>query len=94
MAHVRILHNKNERESFFEGYKATDPLVCVFDGYRDLKGPDTAVAVFVANQHDGGVTPWYKGRRALSVGDVIMVDGKAFAVERVGFKEIDPPSLF
>ncbi len=93
MAHVQIFHNKNERESFFRGFERTDPLELVYSN-EDL--PDTILAeeVYAANQHvDAHHRPWYDLKRSVSVGDVIVIDERAYAVERVGFKEISLDAL-
>lgn len=90
--HVRVFHNKNERESFLRGYDPADPLALVYAGDQDVRHPDD---VYNACQHGvGSQRPWYQGRRSMSVGDVMSIDDTYFAVERVGFKEIERPRVF
>lgn len=93
---VRILHNENERESFHHGYQDGDSLKEVYKGRRPLmhKTPESRTLsleyIFEANQWvDDAHRPWYEAR-SLSVGDVIVLQRRAFACERVGFREIDP----
>lgn len=93
---VRILHNENERSSFVHGYKDGDPLKEVYRGehrlpYQEELGRVFALDhIFEQNQwHDFG-RPWYDDARSLSVGDVVMLNDRAFAAERgSGFREVE-----
>ena len=83
---VEIYLNENTRSSFVSGYKEDDPLERVYDGEQ----PDemTLERIYESNQNlDGEYWPWYEGR-SLSKGDVIVVDGDAYAIDSVGFKAI------
>jgi hypothetical protein len=96
--HIVIYHNKNEGSSFFNGYTEGDPLVLKYEGdqhmYRLLQPlgvmtgtrQDVLEQIFKQNQHLGD-KPWYTGR-SLSVGDIIVIDGDTYAIERVGFKRL------
>lgn len=92
---AQIWHNKNERESFFRGWDPEDHMELRWEGplHRSWKNDQMNQAVlevvFDSNQHvDAKHRPWYEGR-SLSVGDVIVLDDQAYAIERVGFKEIE-----
>lgn len=91
---VQILHNQNERDSFFYGYKEGDPLVRVYDAEKALPYREHAVVslefIFEQNQWIGDAKrPWYDDARSLSVGDVIVLHDQAYACERIGFRPID-----
>jgi hypothetical protein len=92
--HVVIYHNKNERSSFFNGYTEGDALVMKYEGDVDLEGgrDKQLETVFYLNQHLDHHSPWYTGR-SLSVGDIIVLDGETYAIERVGFKHLKPLNL-
>lgn len=100
MAHsivVRILLNENERESFGRGFEPGDPLVQVYEGesrfpYEEAFVDFSLEYIFEENQWVSEARrPWYDSARSISVGDVIVLHDKAYAVARgVGFTEIDP----
>ena len=92
---IQILHNANERESFFRGYAEGDSLVRVFDGEPPVFIPyreDLEVGlhfVYEANQYVGESRhPWYSDARSLCMGDVIVLGDNAYAIEQVGFKHL------
>lgn len=95
---VRVLHNQNESQSFDVGYRHGDPLIEVYEGkhrfpYKDPEALELSLEqIFEQNQwaEKGSVHPWYPDARSLSVGDVIVLHHKAYACERVGFREINP----
>jgi hypothetical protein len=89
---VQILLNTNERESFVRGYQQDDELMRVYDGDKGIPPMTTTEAleyIYSSNQYIDAVhRPWYEGR-SLSMGDVICINDAAYAVERVGFRELD-----
>lgn len=91
---VRILHNQNERQSFAIGYRHGDPLVEIYKGkHRLIYREDVEISleyIFEENQWIDNSRPWYPEARSISVGDVIVLHHKAYACERVGFREINP----
>lgn len=92
---VQILHNQNERESFLRGYQQGDPLLRVYDGEpKGLRDQDNLEYnlefIYRQNQHGvPGSYPWYQDARSLSVGDVIVIGTRAFAVANLGFTELE-----
>lgn len=93
---VRILLNEYERGSFVRGYAPGDPLVQVYEGEHRLPYHEFAEVslefIFEENQWVSEARrPWYDGARSISVGDVIVLHDRAYAVAKgVGFTEIDP----
>lgn len=91
---VQILHNQNERESFLRGYRTGDPLIRVYDDEPSMLIPyreDLIVGlefIYEMNQYAGVRKPWYEDARSLAMGDVIVLGDRAFAIERIGFKEL------
>lgn len=68
-----------------------DIVACVYDETKTYAMP--LDDIFKENQHLDSSRPWYEGR-SLSMGDLIEVDGRCWAVERVGFKEYPTPRMF
>lgn len=92
---VRILLNCNESESLFRGYEPGDALVEVYQGTHRLPYQfyaDVSLEhIFASNQWvDESHRPWYDDARSLSKGDVVVLHDKAYAIDTVGFREIDP----
>lgn len=96
---VRILHNENERDSFFRGYSEGDPLNEVYSGMRRLPHREeesiinSLEYIFMENQWRDLHRPWYNDARSLSVGDVIVLGEKAYACDHVGFSEVNSDGL-
>ncbi|WP_406690546.1 hypothetical protein REH65_32405 [Saccharopolyspora sp. ID03-671] len=102
---VRILHNNSPRASLF-GYTLNDTVTQVF-AYDDTEVDSATSCIEIAerafqnfavertptceNADPHAVSYLKAGLRALSVGDVVCVDGRFFACEPVGWYEIDPP---
>lgn len=88
---VQLLLNQNTRESFRVGYSEGDRMVRMADKtiarYRHAMHSSVLEAVYRDNQHLDDSGPWYEGR-SLSMGDVICLDDRAYAVERVGFRKL------
>jgi hypothetical protein len=96
---VKVYLNANERESFMDGFKEADPLVLAAEYRVGVEMIDSGSANPILNQAfrelniDDPTAEWAveyraRGRRSLSVGDVVVVGEIAYAVDRVGWKPV------
>jgi hypothetical protein len=96
---VRVYLNQNERESFMDGFKSTDPLICATSYFVTADRIDGGSVNGILNEafaelnRDEPTANWARvyrarGRRSLSVGDVVVIGEIAYAVERVGWKAV------
>jgi hypothetical protein len=89
--HIVVFHNIGR--GLFHGHKPDDNMVPVFM-YLAVGGDDSQVfndAWYMFNEATDGLGDEYRARRlrSLSVGDVVSVDGRNYAVESVGTRRID-----
>jgi len=101
---VKVYLNRNERESFMDGYKDGDPLELAvkyempygdeIDGIEDAPGIAGILnQAFSELNRDDPSTDWAKdyrdrGMRSLSVGDVVAVGELAYACDSVGWRTV------
>lgn len=100
MAQVEVFLNQNTRECFFDGYKPGDALGEPFtyeSSITDaLAACEAAFMIFnmdldMLRGRSLEIATAYRERRmrSLSVGDIVKVDGVAYACDSFGFRKVE-----
>lgn len=97
---VSVFHNvfrdADGRGVGFLGYAPSHPMTNVFT-YKGVARPGASVEAILENAFkmfnigEEGTAAAYRARnlRSLSVGDIVSVDGTYFAIEPLGFRQLD-----
>ncbi len=75
------------QDSAFESYHPDHDMAIAWNGFEDTDSTDSEILEFVEYRFNMDHPPNYRNR-SLSVGDVVSIDRRAYACERVGWRKL------